>query len=107
MISPSLPWSKTDTTLRWFSLAADRASRSKRWVNCSVVAEAVVHDLDRDLAVEPLVGAVEDAGHATPGDARVDPVAPVEDAPDQGFVAHHRHAGLLEVVGGRTAPARF
>jgi hypothetical protein len=48
------------------------------------VAEAGVHYLDRDGAVESLVVGAVDAGHPTPRDARCDPVAAVEHPADQG-----------------------
>ena len=52
------------------------------------VAEAGVHHLDGDGAVEPDVEGLVDAGHAAAGDARADPVAAVEQAA--------RHPGTRE-----------
>ncbi|SII95339.1 Uncharacterised protein [Mycobacteroides abscessus subsp. abscessus] len=45
--------------------------------------EVLVHDLDRDLAVETQVGAPVDHRHAAAGDLRIDPVPVVEDDPDE------------------------
>ena len=45
--------------------------------------EVLVHDLDRDLAVEAQVGSAVDHRHAAAGDLRVDPVAVVEDHADE------------------------
>ena len=79
----SSPWSKTATTPGCDSRAAERASRMNRAVKSRVVGEVRVHDLQRDLAVEPPVERQVDGGHAAAGDARLDGVAAVDHAPDQ------------------------
>ena len=48
-----------------------------------VVDEVRAHDLERDLAVEPLVDAEVDGGHSAVGDATEHAVAAVEGAPDE------------------------
>ncbi len=69
-----------------------------------VVAEPVVHDLDRDLAVEPAVDSKEHAGHAAACNAVADQVAVVEDASDQGIIARHCHATLPRHLDPPTRP---
>jgi hypothetical protein len=48
-----------------------------------VVDEVGTHDLERDLAVEPLVDAEVDRGHSAVGDATDHAIAAVEGAPDE------------------------
>ena len=68
-----------------------------------VVAEPGVHDLDRDGAVEPQVGGLVDAGHAAAGDPGADPVAAVEQPPDEGVAssAAASPAGALDLTARR------
>ena len=55
-----------------------------------VVAEAGVHHLDGDRAVEADVGGLVDTGHAAAGDATADAVAAVEEATDERVAAPRR-----------------
>ena len=63
----------------------------------TVVAEAGVHDLDRDRAVEAGVGGLVDTGHATARDAGTDAVATVQHPADQGVAGAtgRSRAGVL------------
>ena len=54
-----------------------------------VVGERPVHHLDGDRTVEPLVDAAVDGRHPAPGEQRRQPVAVVEQAPDQRVVGLH------------------
>ncbi len=59
-----------------------------------VLGQRRAHHLDRDGAVEPQVACPVDAGHPAPGDHRVEAVAPVEQASDEGVLVSRRpHAG--------------
>ena len=54
--------------------------------------EVLVHDLDRDLAVEAQVGAAVDHGHAAAGDLGIDAVAVIEHRADEGISASGHRA---------------
>jgi hypothetical protein len=61
-----------------------------------VVAQAGMHHLDRDSAVEADVGGLVDTGHATAGDAGSDAISPVEKSTDERVGTRStRSAGVL------------
>ena len=94
-VPSSSPWSKTETTLGCESLAAVRASRTKRAAKSSSSPMPCVHDLDRARPVQPQVGGLVDGGHAAAGDARTDAVATVEHPTDHRVGGSPVHADVL------------
>ena len=102
-VPSSSPWSKTPTTLGWREPGRRAGLADEAGGEVVVVAEPGVHDLDRDGAVEPEVGGLVDAGHAAARDPRADPVAAVEQAPDQGVASS---AGAEPVLGALIVTAR-
>ena len=75
-----------------------------------VVSEARMHDLEGDRAVQSTVMGLVDHGHATASEAASDPVAPVEQAPDERVGDSRVHAGslrALRVEAGRDARRRL
>ena len=81
------PGRRRATTLGWREPGGGPGLAHEPGGELVVVAEARVHHLDRDRAVEADVGGLVDAGHAAAGDPRADPVAAVEQPPVKGSPA--------------------
>jgi hypothetical protein len=65
-------------------------------LECRIVAEVRVHDLQRDAALEPQIGGDVDGRHASTGDSSANPVPTVDKPPDEGVgLLIGRHVKIL------------